>query len=89
MTAGRAPILAALSLAATLGGGGAACAQLSGSVALPVYTGTTSMSPVVLSTRITNGSTRFRGIRSISARALATAQLQPPAATHHAARRLR
>lgn len=34
MTAGRAPILAALSLAATLGGGGAACAQLSGSVAL-------------------------------------------------------
>src|SRR5580704_13897467 len=45
--------------------------------------------PVLLSTRTTKGSTRFKGMSSASARALATAQDQPAPATHHAVRALR
>jgi hypothetical protein len=42
-----------------------------------------------LSTRITNGSTPFSGVRNNSAAALAVAHSQPALATHQAVRSLR
>ena len=58
----------------------------SGMPACPAYTGTTSTTPVALSTRTTKGSTRFRGMRTTSAPA--RRQRGDPAGPRHAERQL-
>ena len=61
----------------------------SSGVARAVSAGTTSTTPVLLSTRTRKGSTRFKGMSNARASALATAHSQPVPAAHHAARSLR